>query len=268
MAIITTFRVPYKLGDTIRIKPIADVHLGNTYCDIEAFKRYLDDRDEHTYFLGIGDLMDDIITKDLKRYEKHSDDSETDYIVDEQVDRMEKLLSPLAKEGRIIGLGEGNHERTISKYCGTNPIKRLCKRLDVTQLGYSGFVRLRFREKAGRGRTVMIYHHHGFGGGSRTEGADITKFARHASHFDADIYLYGHVHKLDSHPVTRMAAVGDKWIAKPRHVIICGTYLRTLSKVADPTYAEMRGYTPTTIGGAICNIKPDPDYWVKIKIDT
>lgn len=267
MAVINTFRIQYKYGDVIRIKPIADVHLGNSYCDIKAFQKYLDERDEFTYFLSIGDLHDAIITKDMKRYEKHADDSPTGAILDDQKNRMKGFLQPIADEKRLIGLGDGNHEQTILKYHGTNLTKRLCDDLGVPYLGYSGMIRLLLREKTGRGRKVMIYYHHGHGGGSRTQGADLTKFSKVTAYYDADIYLFGHVHRKQADEIHRLSSSGEKWLAKPRHLAICGTYLRTLSNTTDSTYAEVAGYPPTAIGGVVINIKPVGE-WVKIWIDT
>ena len=267
MAVINTFRIPYKYGDVIRIKPIADVHMGNNHCDIKAFKKYLDDRDEHTYFLGLGDLHDSIITKDIKRYSKEDDATDGSDIIDQQIRMMTAFLKPIADEGRLIGLADGNHENAILKYHGTHPTKRQCEALNVPYLGYSGMIRLLLREKTGRGRKVMIFYHHGYGGGSRTQGADLTKYSKHAAQYDADIYLYGHVHRKQSDEISRLGASGEKWLNRPRHLAICGTYLRTLSRTTFATYAEIAGYPPTAIGGVVCNIKP-VDRWVKIWIDT
>ena len=266
MAVITTQKIVYNYGDTIKLKPIFDVHLGNKYCDEKALKRYIDDRDENTYFMTGGDLFDSIIVKDQKRYEKHSDDTEGDDILDEQIDRGEAYLRPLADEGRLIGCGDGNHEKTILKHCSTNMTKRLCRRLKVPYLGYSGMIRLSMRDKHNHGRSVCVYYHHGFGGGSRTQGADLTKYSKHAATIDADIFLYGHVHRKQTDEIPRLAAIGGKWKAKDKHIAICGTYLKTLSNTTDSTYSEVAGYPPTAIGGVEISIKPQ-EYWVELKVD-
>ncbi|RLE19177.1 MAG: hypothetical protein DRJ50_12420 [Actinobacteria bacterium] len=260
--IVTTYRIPYKLGQTVKIKPIFDVHLGSSYCDVSAFKKYLVDSDPDTYFLGGGDLLDSIIIGD-KRYEKHAD-STTGAIVDDQVALACEYLRPYAK--KIIGLGRGNHEDVIIRNCGTDPINSVCTNLGVPYLGYSGFVKLILSESnKSRSRTVVIKWHHGWGGGSRTQGADITKFAKDTAYWDADLFLYGHTHKLQWDVTQRLGLSGEKLIARPKLFAICGTFLKTFSNTTDATYSERAGYPPTTIGGLTVNIKPTQN-WVDMWI--
>ena len=137
-------------------------------------------------------------------------------------------------------------------------------------LGYSGLIKIIFREqsksggKLGRGRTVIIRYHHGWGGGSRTQGADLTKFSKDVAYWDADIFLYGHVHRKQTDAIPRLGLVGEKLISKPKIMCICGTFLKTYTGSMEPTYSEVKGYPPVEIGGVVVNIKPDKD-WVKIK---
>ncbi len=152
--VTTKIRIPYKYGDIIKIKPLFDVHLGNKFCDISAMRKYLKrNDDEQTYIIGGGDILDSIIVTD-KRYRKTDDDTTGEDIVDEQIDVMYKELLPYKK--RILGLGTGNHEDTISKKCATNPIRRLCKLLDVIPLGYDCMVRLNLHDNNARGRSLVI----------------------------------------------------------------------------------------------------------------
>jgi hypothetical protein len=262
--ILSEFPISYKYGDTIVVKPIFDVHLGNTYCDERAFREYLKDSDNHTYFLGGGDLLDSIITKDINRYVKHADASKGDAIIDDQVAAMAALLMPY--RDRIIGIGSGNHESAIAKHCGTNPTRRLCEQLKVPSLGFSWMVRLQFRETEGRGRAVILRGHHGWGGGSRTQGADLTKYSRDTMYWDADIFLYGHVHRRQSDKIDRMSMSGTTLIPKPKHIFLCGTFLKTFSLTDEATYSEEKGYPPVSIGGL--NIKITPTVrWVRVEND-
>lgn len=257
--------INYKYGDTITIKPIADIHLGHKTCDIEGFKKYLEINDSpNTYFIGVGDFLDSIITKDLKRYRKSMDNSDSQDIIDEQIEKGRKLLWPY--RDRILLLSEGNHEETICAY-GTNPIKRLCNELECDYAGYDYMLNLVFRENGARVRTVTIYTHHGWGGGARTEGADITKFSNHSAFYDADIFCYGHVHKKQFAEVPRLGIVGGKLISKPKIVCICGTFQKVLSDTNDPSWAETKGFAPRSIGGLEIHIKPTRT-WVDIKVET
>lgn len=258
-----TINIPYVYGETIKIKPVSDVHLGSKHCDLKALKSYLGEPDPKTYLIGLGDMMDCIIVSDSKRYRKSGDEFESEDIIGESVNQWVSILEPFRVQ--IIGLGIGNHEDNIVKRCSVNPVKLLCDRLEVPYLGYSFLLRVIMREAAGRGRTVTIRGHHGWGGGSRTQGSDLTKFSRDTALFSADLYLYGHVHKLQYDTVPRLSLVGDQLTAKNKHLVICGTFLKTFSGTTDATYSECSGYPPAKIGGAIISLKPSHD-WVDISV--
>lgn len=261
--IIYTHRIPYEYGQTIKIKPLGDWHWGNAHCDKRAVKAFLDDSDENTYFLGIGDLLDSIITPD-GRYAKHADDTNSDAILDEQSDGLFSVLEPY--KNRIIGLGRGNHEDSIIRHCGTDLIARLCEKLECKYLGYSGLVRILMRREGGGGRSVVIRWHHGWGGGSRTQGADLTKYTKDMAYWDADVFLYGHVHRSQGDRVPRMGLVGNTLSSKPKMIGICGTFLKTYSKGTESTYSERSGYPPVEVGGIVLNIKPNRK-WVSMSFD-
>lgn len=257
--ICETKRIEYKYSDTIRIKPIADVHLGNRWCDLKAFRRYMADVDDNTYFIGVGDMMDMVIVKDAKRYKKSSDGSpqHEDSVINYQTDLLFEILKPV--KDKILALGIGNHEETIVKHCSVNPVKTLCKMLDVPYGGITYFLKVLLSENGGRVRTITFRVHHGWGGGSRTEGADITKFTRDTGKYDADVFLYGHTHKLQHYSVPIIGTDGKKLVARDRFIVICGTWLKTLSNSSDATYSEMAGYPPIHVGSPIINIKPTVD---------
>jgi hypothetical protein len=237
------------------LKPIFDVHFGNRMCDVDKFRDFLKDADDpRTLFIGGGDLIDAIIIGD-KRYRKEVDASPVDDLVDYQVDTMTEILKPYAK--RIIGLGSGNHEETLVVKAGTNPIRRICKNLNVPFLGYSWLVRLAFREIDGRGRTVILRGHHGWGGGSRTQGGELTKYAKDVAFWDADIFLYGHGHARKYDEIPRLGLKGSKLVAKPKILLLCGSFLKTLSEGGTPSYSEIGGYPPIPIGGVEIMLQPD-----------
>lgn len=256
-------RIEYKYGDGgIKIKPIFDVHYGHTLCDVSAFKKYLEDSDEKTWFIGGGDFLDSITVID-PRYRKSIDAFGSEEIIDEQVDGMFKLLEPY--KDRILGLGIGNHEDTIVRKYSTNPMKRLCEKLNTPYLGFSYFFKVILSEKNSRIRTVLLKGHHGYGGGSRTQGADLTKFSKDMAYYDADVFLYGHVHRLQFDEVPRLGIAGNKLISKPKTLIICGTFKKSLSGDSTTTWEETMGFPPTRIGGAILNLKPTGT-WVDITV--
>jgi len=265
--IVYTHRIYYDYNKPVYLKPIFDVHLGATACDERAFKSFLEDSDENTYFIGGGDLIDSIVATDI-RYRKSSDSTIGDAIIDEQIKRFVKYLKPY--QNNIIGIGTGNHEDTITKKCGTNPSKRIAESLNVPFLGLSGLIRLIMSDKKskGRGRTIIIRYHHGYGGGSRTQGADLTKYSKDMAYWDADLYLYGHVHRKQTDTVPRLGLVGDRLISKPKVLCICGTFLKTYTNNEDPTYSELKGYPPVEIGGVVAQIKIDKNHYrIKAYLD-
>jgi len=261
--IILEKRIEYKYGEILKIKPIFDIHYGNSFCDKRKFIDFIEDRDENTYYFGGGDLLDSISVTD-PRYRKSSDNTIGDDIIDQQINGMIDMLMPI--KDKIIGIGSGNHEDVITKRSGTNPTKRMCKELETEFLGYSGLIRLVLSENKSRIRTVIIRWHHGWGGGSRTQGADLTKFSKDMLYWDADVFLYSHVHRKQSDRIPRLGLSGKKLIAKPMLLGICGTFLKTYSETGDPSYSEVKGYPPTELGGLTLNIKPS-EKWVKYWID-
>lgn len=263
--IVDTIRIMYKgYGDVIKVKPIADVHYGSKNCDIKALYNHLGTPDKNTFFLGLGDFMDNIIVSDTKRYRKVSDAIESEDIIGESVTFWANLLKPF--KSQVIGLGIGNHEDNIIKRCSVNPMKMLCDILDVPYLGYSFMVRLILSTVSGGGRTIIIRGHHGWGMGGRTIGGELTKYSRDASMFDADIFLYGHTHRLQTDTMPRLAIVGNRLVSKEKHIVLCGTFLKTFSDGTDCTYAEAMGLPPAKIGAPTINIKPN-DTWCKINIE-
>jgi hypothetical protein len=136
--------------------------------------------------------------------------------------------------------------------------------LDVQDIGFSGLFRLHLTDNNSRGRKVVIRYHHGWGGGSRTQGADLTKYSKDIAYWDADIFLYGHTHRRQTDSIPRLGMSGDKLISKPKIMGICGTFLKTYTNSIQPTYSEVKGYPPVEIGGICLSIKPQ-DNWVKLK---
>ena len=84
--------------------------------------------------------MDSIITKDIKRYTKGNDVTESDAIIDEQIAMGYAILKPY--RDKMIGWGMGNHEESVLKYHGTDPTQRMADLLGTKHLGYSGLLRL------------------------------------------------------------------------------------------------------------------------------
>jgi hypothetical protein len=125
----------------------------------------------------------------------------------------------------------------------------------VPFLGYSGLYRLKFSSNGSRGRTVDIRYHHGWAAG-RTPGGQLTSNTKDVLHWDADIFLYGHGHKLLTDTVSRLSLMGEKTlVSKDLIICLCGTFLKTFT-IGSTTYSEKKGYSPISVGSPYLTIKP------------
>jgi len=280
--IVNTVNIEYKYGETFKLLPLSDIHYDgkgkNSICDSIKLKKDLAERvDDKTIIVGIGDWFGGIIASDVKRYRKEHDAASGEDILDESIDGLTEILMPYREQ--IYGIGDGNHEDSISQHCGTNLIKRLIANLNsgvqkpILHLGYSWLLQLRFGitgdDKKERVRSMVVRGHHGWGGGSRTEGADITKFSHDVKFWQADLFLYGHVHKLKINDIEEGRLVGDNsWKTYLKRMVVCGTYQKTYSKSATATYAEKRGFAPTTLRHPLIYLTPDRVSGVNIIVQT
>ena len=172
---------------------------------------------------------------------------------------------------KLLAVVEGNHEAMIRKYSETDSYVGLIEqiRADKEQqlaIGASGFLVLRFRriagagdDRGGDGYTLRLYLHHGWGGGDLSGGVAL-KLEREMDRYDADLYLMGHHHKVQSsaqsRPITLNAAL--ELVQPPdRMGAICGTYMR--GRIADAdTYAEAKGYRPSPVSSdVVVRIRPN-----------
>jgi hypothetical protein len=259
--ICTSRRITYKWGDIIRLVPISDVHADARDCDWRQFKKDVAKQAKipQTYFVGLGDYLEGIPVTD-KRYRPSAKRFSTkDEMIDCAMDWFTELMEPA--KGRILGLGRGNHEDGFLKRHGVNMVRQLARNLETEDLGMSFLLRLQLEDHhGGRKRGIVVYGHHGWGGGSRTAGGNLTKFERTRSNIDADVFLFGHVHgskQTDTFVRLGIGNSSDRLIQKRQILCICGTYLRTFSNTADPTYSEAKGYPPSEIGHAVICFKPN-----------
>jgi len=254
--------IPYKYGQTFNLKPFFDFHGGDDTCDTRAAKKYLQDSDENSLLLLGGDNIGAIIPGD-PRYQKGVEHAKGDAVIDEQVDETATLIRE-NYNGKVIGVMIGNHEMTCIKRYGTHPGRHLAEKLDSISLGFSCMIRLRFSENGSRGRSVIIYAHHGFGGSAQTEGANLTKYWRFSKNWEADLFLYGHVHELKFDKSDKMVLSGNKIISKPKRLYICGSFQKTFLDGDIPTWAETKGFRPISVGAWNIMMKPNGT-WVDIE---
>lgn len=243
-----------ELGNAGQFKIIAfgDVHYGAKACHLKRFEKNVLARNAdnpNAYFLCMGDALDLIGPKD-PRFRPDEGMGFEDF-VDAQIDGFVALFKKhKIPPHRILGMGLGNHEDSIRKFYGTDPVHRMCKALETEHLGYCFALRLKTRVNGACKYPISIMGHHGFAGG-RKEGAAVNAYTdwmhRHPGH---NIYLFGHNHKKWFHKVPVVEIDFNKREQVDRSVLVgnTGTYLRTYSKGVVPTYSEKKGFYPVELG--------------------
>lgn len=230
--------------------------MGARGCDEQRFDRivnYITKKDD-CYAIGLGDYADLILRQDLKRFTGSVAKRELldmlDSMLNEQTNLVERKLKPLIKGGKLLGLGEGNHEYTTKQHHSFDITKEVCNRLNVPFMGYSWFLRLVIKKKSCNVvRTVIIYGHHGYGGG-RTTGGSMNKLEQSVKFYNADIFLSAHDHQKVGKRLIRLGVTAEnnpKIIHKPVIIAKTGTFLKTCEQ-GDTTYAERLGFPPTDLG--------------------
>lgn len=267
-----TIKIPYKRGEKFKILPIGDIHYdgmkSSSTCDSKKLKKFLAANvDSKTMIIGMGDWFGGILIKDLKRYTKGTDGAKSPAILDESIDGLYEIFKPYRKN--VIALTDGNHEESIINYCGTNLTERLAKRLNpnILYMGYSWLLKLSFQENGARVRPLVIRGHHGWGNAGNSEGGDITKFSHDVKFWQAQLFLYGHVHKIKVNPMEEGIMVGDnKWRTIEKKMVVCGTFQKTYTNTTIATYAEKRGYHPASTTTPIIIAIPTDEDGVRLEV--
>jgi len=216
----------------------------------------------------MGDVFDALVVSDSKRFRLSNIDSNyfncdnPDRFLDMQIDDAVELFTPYTSQ--LLGIMRGNHEDQILKRYNTDMTWQLCDRLGNKDLdlGYSALLYLRLKYNSPNpstkpsGRAIRMFLHHGYGGGSRTEGGAITTYSRFITYYDADIYLVGHSHQQWSKKIARVG-INRKGDWEDRTVILAntGTFKKSLTEGVAPTWEETMGFNPRLLGGTVVEVK-------------
>jgi predicted phosphodiesterase len=248
-------------SDKIQIIPIGDTHLGcknNDTKKLIALVEYIR-KTPQTYWIGMGDYVDSINYSD-KRFDPKSTDylSELDDISEAQIRELVKIFSPI--KDRCLGLLGGNHEEKIRLRYHRDILSDICRRLNVDNLTYSMMMRVYFKRSTGRGasKNVVIFAHHGHGGGRAVSGK-LNMVLSKAKSYDADIYLVGHCHlkaNLDGERICMSHGRGEGRIySKKQLFATTGSFMKSLGDGYSP-YSEVAGYEPIPTGVIKITIEP------------
>lgn len=273
-------------GESIKITPIGDVHIGGIDCDKNLLDKCIDRiaEDENHYWIGMGDFGEFINYKD-KRFDPAELDPEIELKDLAHLPRIQSdmIASRLARiKSKCLGLLCGNHEETIRLRHEQDIHTNLCSavfdpdnRFGITSLlgydlEYSAILRLRIaRDKQKHGvRSLYIYAHHGAGGGRKT-GGKINRLEDAALTFpDCDIYLMGHVHDKAAwlRPSLHIAKKSDRITQRFRAFGITGTFKKTYQQDCRG-YGEKSMYPATALGVISFVVRAFPNDDGPIQID-
>lgn len=242
-------------NDCAYIIPIGDLHCGDkgfTKNSCNKLKEYIDfsnNNDNVKIFLN-GDL--------LNCATRFSKTAPTDQTMDltEQKDYLVKLLEPV--KDKIIGAISGNHEQRLEDFCGDNPLREICYRLNIPYCGYTAVVYFKTGIKnKGKGREnsnafqYSLLFHHTTGGGS-TVGSKMNRIEKLRNLCtNCDAYFGSHNHMLGV--ATTISPEFNRHVKKISNriqfLIDCGGYLEW-----DNTYAEKKGLEPLKLGSPIVKL--------------
>lgn len=155
------------------------------------------------------------------------------------------LFKPLADEGKIICVTNGNHEYRHYRTNGIDLTELMCRQLGISHVyaPVAALLFIRLGEQSGKfhGRKVAytMYVTHGSGGGKK-EGGKVQRLVDLSTIIDADIYLHSHSH---------LPAIVKDSFARPdmrNSTVTYGTrlYVNTSAKLNYGGYGESGGFKP------------------------
>jgi hypothetical protein len=255
----------------------SDIHFGIKNCDIDAFKKELEEAKERNARIILnGDVFDAIFPRGDPRWNPS-------LLIPQLVDRddaplyavqlMADILNPCINQIDMIGMG--NHEYAVYKYNQINMtdllVMMLNQRLNgnhkILYGGYTGYLGYGIGDK-NHYKALKILYHHGSGGSSPvTKG--MIDVNRKEVNWDYDIFLFAHKHNRFAvsngriQPVFRKDGGYIYWT--DNRAIQTGSFYRNYSASKDegtkiPPYEEVKEHQPKPIGGVFFNVKLERAY--------
>jgi UDP-2,3-diacylglucosamine pyrophosphatase LpxH len=267
--ISSTIEMPEDLTKWQKTYWTADWHFGGSGCREKELKRDLERAaDEKCRIVGVGDIFDAILIKDVKRFKPSTQAkwlAQIDATTNETIDEFVKFVLPYAEFIDVLGMG--NHELSVIKYHGIDLIRDAIKHLNlelkakgskhrIRHGSYIGFVKY-FTRCAGKGNDVKyldFFYWHGGGGNSPiTKG--LLDAARLKQRFVFDVAVIGHKHHhwADADKYMKMTSNG-KIVSRERRITMCGTYSDEYDFGDNPnashvSFSEQNAFQPPSLGG-------------------
>ena len=265
---LNTVRESCTLGQTFRLIPLGDIHLGSANCDKGALFKVVGDirADPDARWLGIGDYCEYITTKDKRWHAGGIDEqivnlANVDRIGDVYVDAISTILRPIMD--KCWGMGKGNHEGTFEREHHTSLVQRILQQTGAPGDLYTGWAcitRICFEDASSHRSSIQVFHSHGWQAG-RMAGAKVNQLDHLMGWIDGcRIYLQGHSHDrvVKTKTILSTNPSFTKLRATNSYGAHCGSYLRTYQQNATG-YGEEKGYPPVPIGPVEFRLTPTMD---------
>lgn len=223
-------------SDKISIVPITDLHYGARKHNAHLLREYLTYimNTPDCYAIGLGDYMENATRTSvgLGMYEE-------DVHFPQQYERIEEMLRPLARAGKLLGLHTGNHEMRATLATGMDPVYMLAKSLDVPYLGYSAIHKWVVGDV-----TYNVLTMHGRSA-ARTPAGRLNALRSLRDIVQADVYMMGHLHdrQIYKEAIYTVDNTDDSVKTACRYYIITGSLLDWPG-----SYADMMAMPPVRVG--------------------
>lgn len=203
----------------LQVFQISDIHLGSKTHIKGAFQEMVDKirKTRFTAWIGHGDLI-----------ENNSKTSVGEGVTEQKITSNDQLLEiidilkPISN--KCLGLARGNHEARTSKKEGIDIVDLIAKSLDVPRLMSHSLHTFVF-DDTNTEHTLLVTH--GKTGAGTTAGR--RRAVENLTHiYDADAYMYGHVHGLDKWDVMIHGPRYDRY----RHYAVNGSFMAYLNSYA------------------------------------
>jgi len=222
-------------GERPIILPLSDVHLGSPECNESYFMEIMQwaFENENVHLILNGDLLEA-----STRGSVGSGVYEQKMHTGSQLEKMLDILKPFSKEGRILGITNGNHEDRIYNMSGVDVTRLMANDLKVPYFKNGGF----FKLKVGKENYHMYFTH-----GSSSASLPYTKIKKTldlARFINVDLYGNGHVHDTQVHTQDYYSINNRKNIVEQhtRYFVITGHYLNWEG------YAQAKSLVPSKQG--------------------
>ena len=265
------FRYPVKSGQPFRRFLCSDLHLGSVNADVARLRRELEAASDMGARIFINGDVFDAITSGDKRYQPGDMVpalANKKDVLAAMVKYAAEILAPYRHLIEVIGIG--NHEQTVIKYRGADPVAALIDALNarlaedgsshrIRHGGISGFVVTQFAVESGESTRVFshkMHYHHGSGGDAPVTLGSIT-FARKDVAFDYDCVTFGHKHNSLRMEKIRTGVTSQGELTFRRvHYVQTGSYYRnyracTQDEPIEASYAEHFEHPAKPLGGRV-----------------